>query len=192
MDSKWTRLLLGAAAIGALYLAASAGGAAQAGPTAGASALSKKQIKKVVNKQLKAKAKGLSVEHADFAESADQANNAENLAGRPASAFQRAAEWAVVRADSNGASVVRGTATSAKRVQTGQYVVDFSGNADVRGCAYLATNVDVGSSGVSPPGEISAEGTGGPRSIEVRHYDSAGAAADYAGVDDGFAVAVIC
>ena len=192
MDSKWTRLLLGAAAIGALYLAASAGGAAQAGPTANASALTKKQVKKIATKQIKAKAKGLSVEHADFAESADQANNSENLAGRPASAFQRAAEWAVVRADSNGAAVVRGTATGASRTLAGQYVVDFSGNADVRGCAYLATNVDVGSSGVSQPGEISAEGTGGPRSIEVRHYSSAGNTTDYATVDDGFAVAVIC
>jgi hypothetical protein len=191
MDTKWMRLPLAAAAIGALYLAASVGGAAEAGPTATASKLTKKQIKKVVNKQLKAKAKGLSVEHADSASSADQADNAENLAGSPASAYQRTVRWAVVRADQNGATVVRGNATGARRLFGGAYLVSFQ--PDIRGCAYVATN---GSSadGVGPPGEISVEqeDKDNPTDVRVRYRTSAGAANDYGSGLEGFHVAVLC
>ena len=189
MDSKWMRLLLAATAIGALYLAASVGGAAQAGSDTTANKLSRKTVRKIVNKQISARAPGLSVGHAASAESADQAANAETLAGSPASAFQRTVRWAVVSADQNGASVVRGNATGARLVALGSYGVSFA--SDIRGCAYIATNGDVGS-GFSDSGEISVERSGSSE-VEVRHYNSAGDLSDYpSGENEGFHLAVIC
>ncbi len=116
--------------------------------------------------------------------------NANQLGGIPASGFQQSLRWAVVETTSAGASVIRGNATGAGRINTGIYFVSFK--ADIRQCAYVATVGDVGSGG-SDPGEISVEqrSSNDPTDIEVRIYNSAGANVDPTG-NDGFHIAAIC
>jgi hypothetical protein len=101
-----------------------------------------------------------------------------------------ATRWAVVRADIDGATVVRGTATSASRLQTGNYLVSFE--PDIRECAYVATNGDP-AAGVGPPGEISVEQASSINATDlfVRHYNSAGTQTDPPD-GEGFHIAVIC
>ena len=128
--------------------------------------------------------------HANNADHADNADNAQNLGGTPPSGFQSSLRWAVVSANAGGASVVRGNATGAGRISTGNYFVSFQ--PDIRNCAYVATDGDT-TAGVGPPGEISVEQRNGANAtdVEVRHYNSAGALADY-GSGDGFHIIVIC
>ncbi len=130
------------------------------------------------------------VPSASHANNANQATNAGNLGGIPASGFQRSLRWAVVRANSGGASVVRGNATGASRLGTGQYIVSFQ--PDIRDCAYVATNGDT-AAGIGQPGEISVEQQASNNStdVEVRHYDPAGNQVDYSG-SSGFHIIVIC
>ncbi len=116
--------------------------------------------------------------------------NANQLGGIPASGYQQSLRWAVVQTTSAGASVVRGNATGAGRINTGIYFVSFK--ADIRQCAYVATVGDVGAGG-SEPGEISVEqrSSSNPNDIEVRIYNSAGTNIDPTG-NEGFHIAVIC
>ncbi len=121
--------------------------------------------------------------------SAKDADNASNLGGKAASAYQPGLRWAVVEVSSTGASVVRGNATGATRFGVGLYGVSFA--PDIRGCAYLATRGDAGAN-VSVNGEISVEqvASDNPTDVEVRLRDSNGVSADTS--SDGFHIAVIC
>jgi hypothetical protein len=116
--------------------------------------------------------------------------NAAQLGGVAASGYQQTLRWAVVSANATGASVVRGNATGAGRLGAGVFFVSFP--ADIRNCAYVATNGDV-ASGVGPPGEISVEqrSSTNPTDIEVRTYNSAGTQTDPT-TGDGFHIAVFC
>jgi hypothetical protein len=128
--------------------------------------------------------------NATHASSADSATNASQLGGVAASGYERSLRWAVVSANAGGATVVRGNATDAGRISTGNYFVSFA--ADIRSCAYVATDGDTGA-GAGPPGEISVEQRSSTNAtdIEVRHYDSTGAATDFA-AGDGFHIVVTC
>jgi hypothetical protein len=119
------------------------------------------------------------------------AANANALGGLAASGYQHALRWAVVSANAGGASVVRGNATGATRLAAGAYTVSFA--ADIRQCAYLATLGDV-EAGAGQPGEISVEqlNAGNATTVEVRTYNSAGAATDPPAGNDGFHISVIC
>jgi hypothetical protein len=100
--------------------------------------------------------------------------------------------WAVVEASSAGATVVRGNATGAGRISSGNYFVSFQ--PDIRGCAYVATNGHVGA-GFGPAGEISVEtrSSANATDVEVRHYNSAGNQVDYpSGSHQGFHIIVSC
>jgi hypothetical protein len=136
--------------------------------------------KKKVNTIITNRAPGLSVSHA---KTADSATNATKVGGQTV-------EAAVVSANASGASVVRGNATGASRSNTGIYLVSFP--PDIRNCTYVATNGNVGA-GSGPPGELSVEQRSGDNAtdVEVRHYDSTGAYADYPS-SDGFHIEVIC
>jgi hypothetical protein len=116
--------------------------------------------------------------------------NADRLGGLVASGYQHTLRWAVVSANAGGASVVRGNATGAGRISPGNFFVSFP--ADIRECAYVATNGDTGA-GAGPPGEISVEqrAADNPTDIEVRTYNSSGAQTD-PGAGDGFHIAVFC
>jgi len=118
------------------------------------------------------------------------ATNAEKLGGLAASGYEKALRWAVVSANSGGATVVRGNATAAGRIGAGNFFVSFP--ADIRNCAYVATNGDTGA-GAGPAGEISVEqrSSTNPTDIEVRTYNSAGAQTDPES-GDGFHIAVFC
>jgi hypothetical protein len=173
------------------------GGAAQAGPTTAAGKLSKSKVKKIAIKQINKAAPGLSVasaQNADTAEHADTAADASNLGGSPPGAFQPTVRWAVVEATNAGASVVRGNATGARRVGVGQYVVSFA--PDIRDCAYVATNGDIGA-GFGHEGEIDVGQFASNNATDVLavHTSSAGATTDYGslpGEGDGFHIAVLC
>jgi len=116
--------------------------------------------------------------------------NAAQLGGLAASGYQQTLRWAVVSANAGGASVVRGNATGAGRISTGNFFVSFA--ADIRNCAYVATNGDTGA-GAGPAGEISVEqrAADNPTDIEVRTYNSAGAQTDPT-AGDGFHITAIC
>jgi hypothetical protein len=116
--------------------------------------------------------------------------NSDQLGGLAASGYQHSLRWAVVSANAGGASVVRGNATGAGRISTGNFFVSFA--ADIRGCAYVATNGDT-AAGAGPPGEISVEqrAADNPTDIEVRTYNSAGAATDPT-AGNGFHIIVSC
>jgi hypothetical protein len=118
------------------------------------------------------------------------AANAERLGGLSAGGFERTVRWAVVSANAGGATVVRGNATGAGRISPGNFFVSFP--ADIRNCAYVATNGDT-EAGAGPAGEISVEqrAADNPTDIEVRTYNSAGAQTDPA-AGDGFHIAVFC
>jgi hypothetical protein len=130
------------------------------------------------------------VPSATNATNAINAANAASLGGLAASGYQHTLRWAVVSANAGGAAVVRGNATGASRLGAGVFIVSFA--ADIRQCAYVATNGDT-TSGVGPPGEISVEqrSAANATDIEVRTYNSAGVETDpLAG--DGFHIAVFC
>ncbi len=181
----------------------------------------KKLARHQANKQIKKKAPRLSVRYADSADSAtsadratranqadsatragfadgaslaDMATDATKLGNVPAGAYQLKLEWAVVAADSSGASVARGNASGAGRLAAGAYYVRFAPQrgAGIRNCAYLATDGSVASQ-LSHPGEISVEQFSSTNStdIEVRHYDSAGSQTDFP-AGGGFHIAVLC
>jgi hypothetical protein len=135
---------------------------------------------KKVNTIITNRAPSLSVSHA---KSADSATTANTVGGRTVDA-------AVVSANAGGATVVRGTATGAGRLNAGIYFVSFPHN--ILNCTYVATNGDT-HSGVGPPGEISVEQRSSTNTtdIEVRHYNSAGTETDYSS-GDGFHIEVIC
>ena len=116
--------------------------------------------------------------------------NADLLGGLAASGYQHSLRWAVVSANAAGASVVRGNATGAGRISAGNFFVSFA--ADIRNCAYVATNGDV-AAGAGPPGEISVEqrAADNPTDIEVRTYNSAGAQTDPT-AGNGFHIIAIC
>jgi hypothetical protein len=83
--------------------------------------------------------------------------------------------WAVVRDDSTLARGKR--VTSVIEVSVGRTVVRFDRN--VRGCAYIATLGEPGSSGPGQPGEINVVGESGNVSgVWVSTRDSTGAFAD--------------
>jgi hypothetical protein len=101
--------------VGVLALVAALAGTAVAGPDASTSAITKKTVKKIATKQINQLAPGLSVAHADTADSADTANSANtantadtaNTANTATSAnpiaFARvAADANVLEADSKG------------------------------------------------------------------------------------------
>ena len=136
--------------------------------------------KKKVNSIITNRAPGLSVLKA---KSADSATSATNVGGQTV-------EAAVVSANATGAAVVRGNATGASRSNTGIYIVSFP--PDIRNCTYVATNGHV-AAGSGSAGEISVEqrNSSNATDIEVRHYDSTGAPADY-GAAEGFHIEVIC
>jgi hypothetical protein len=139
--------------------------------------------KKKVNTIITNRAPTLSVSHAKTADSATNATNATSVGGQ-------IVEAAVVSANATGAVVVRGNATGASRSNTGIYIVSFP--PDIRNCTYVATNGHV-AAGSGPAGEISVEqrNASNATDIEVRHYDSTGAPADY-GAAEGFHIEVIC
>jgi hypothetical protein len=116
--------------------------------------------------------------------------NAAQLGGLAASGYQQTLRWAVVSANAAGASVVRGNATGAGRISPGNFFVSFP--ADIRNCAYVATNGDTGA-GAGPAGEISVEqrAADNPTDIEVRTYNSAGTQTDPT-AGNGFHITVIC
>lgn len=165
-------------------IAAVAGTAVASGPDATSSAVTKKKVKKIAaneaDQQTTERAPGLSVQ------------NSSQLGGIPASGYQRALRWAVIRADAGGAVVVHGNATGAGRVLAGQYFVSFE--PDIRNCAYVAT---IGTTGAtaSVPGELSTEVASAndpATTVEVRYRDSAGVATDFPPGSNGFHIAVIC
>ena len=136
---------------------------------------------------------GLTVPTATNATNAANAANAANsaaLGAIPAAGYQKALRFAVVEGLATKAVLIRGNATSVSRVGTGNYLVSFAG--DIRGCAYIATDGDVGA-GAGEPGEISVEqeSATNPSTVEVRTYDSEGNAED-PGSGDGFHLAVVC
>lgn len=116
--------------------------------------------------------------------------NADQLGGLAASGYQHSLRWAVVSANAAGATVVRGNATGAGRISAGNFFVSFA--ADIRNCAYVATNGDT-AAGAGPAGEISVEqrAADNPTDIEVRTYNSAGAQTDPT-AGNGFHIIVIC
>ncbi len=186
---------------------------ALAGTAVAGGVLNKKKVKKisrnVANKQIDTRAPGLTVshagtansagtatnaDHAGNADSAGTANNASQLGGIAPGGYERTVRWAVIVACGapGGTCIQRGSATGADREGTGAYLVSFA--PDIRNCAYLATDGDPGAGDATTAhGEITVEQFDSTNAtiIRVRHFDSAGAAADYP-LGEGFHIAVLC
>ena len=118
--------------VAALALVAALAGTAIAGPDAHTRALSKKKVKKISKKEIKKAAPGLSVD------------NAENLGGEPASAYETRyasvlRNGTIVSAESKGI-----TQANVNRESAGFYCVDGLDPAPKSVVATLSANADAG------------------------------------------------
>ena len=157
-------------------------GTAVAAPDALTRAVSKSKVKKIAkkqaNKQIKKKAPGLSV------------NNAANLGGEPASAYQREADllFATVAPAGAGAAIVHGRgATSVTQLGTGFFRVTF--NRSVADCTWTASYGPPTNETVDPVfATVGGNGGATPNQVGVVLFNPDGTQVDCL----GFHLAVLC
>jgi len=166
--------------VAALALVAALAGTAIAGPDAHTSAINKKKVKKIADKQIQAAAPDLSVasaKTADTATTATTAGSANNVLWAVVNNGPGAADAAVARSSKPGYSATEAGGPSV--------VVDF--NQTVTQCAWMATKGSVANALATNEAATVEGNNANPEAVQVRVRNAAGTA-----VQEPFHVAVIC